>query len=192
MIANRPERPPIEVLEDANQEEPDGMAVEVGEDESEPQRSLGVAIERPRFPVRAERRGVPFVPLGMGAGELGPVHAASILLAQKQVRVRGGIARPAARVRGDRRGSPPRDRPGRALRCPDCCRRPDGRAARRVPGGRRRSPRRSGPHLQGIAKIEVGFGQAGLELEGAVECVDRLIEPSQHGQETARLVWASA
>ena len=70
------------------------MAAEVGGDESEAKRPLGVAIEVPRLPARAVRRGMPLVPLGMGAGQAGQGHAALVLLAQQQVRVRGDVARP--------------------------------------------------------------------------------------------------
>ena len=55
------------------------MAAEVGRDESQAERPLGVAIEVPRLPARAVRRGMPLVPLGMEAGQAGQGHSALVL-----------------------------------------------------------------------------------------------------------------
>ena len=51
------------------------MAAEVGGEESETKRPLGIAIEGPRLPARAVTRGMPLVPLGMGAAETGQGHS---------------------------------------------------------------------------------------------------------------------
>ena len=70
------------------------MAAEVGGDESQADRPLGVALEVPRLPALAMRRGVPLVPLGVGSGQPGQGRPSLVLLAHQQVRVRGDVARP--------------------------------------------------------------------------------------------------
>ena len=95
VIADHRERARVEVLEHADQEEADGMAAEVGGDESEAERPLGVAIEVPRLP-RPRGSGAACRSSHSAWARARParVDSALVLLAHQQVRVRGDVARP--------------------------------------------------------------------------------------------------